>query len=158
MLGAIGADLRDRPGVDVVPLAGTRTIYGFRNENWKPWTMFDGTPVLVAGVMNTDLEPNGNLLMYPEGDRSAPPSAIMPHGGYYFDTILRQPPLDDALLRVEDNLAAAWSLPSTTSSPTCRSATCWPCTRSCGKEVKQRPIRQALPEGCHRSLGHRAAL
>jgi hypothetical protein len=42
--------------------------------------------------------------MYPEGDKSAPPSGRMPKGGWYFDTIVRQPPLDDEALDVEDNL------------------------------------------------------
>ena len=41
-------------------------------EDWKPWTTFDGTPVLVPGGFNTQPEPNGDILMYPEGDRSAP--------------------------------------------------------------------------------------
>jgi hypothetical protein len=104
MLGEIGPDLQDRLGVDVVPLTGTGTMFGFPKEGWKPWTMFDGTPVLVPAGMNTEPEANGDILMYPQGDRSAPPSARMPHGGYYFDSIIRQPPLDDALLRVEDNL------------------------------------------------------
>jgi hypothetical protein len=42
--------------------------------------------------------------MYPEGDKSASPSGRMPEGGWYFDTIVRQPPLDDEALDVEDNL------------------------------------------------------
>jgi hypothetical protein len=42
--------------------------------------------------------------MYPEGDRAAPPSGHMPAGGYYFDTIIRQPPIDDAKLDPADNL------------------------------------------------------
>ena len=42
--------------------------------------------------------------MYPEGDRSAPPSGRMPKGGFYFDTIVRQEPIDDEKLNVEDNL------------------------------------------------------
>jgi hypothetical protein len=42
--------------------------------------------------------------MYPEGDRSARPSAKMPQGGYYFDSIIRQPPIDDAKLDPADNL------------------------------------------------------
>jgi hypothetical protein len=42
--------------------------------------------------------------MYPEGDRSAPPSGRMPAGGFYFDTIIRQPPIDDERLNPEDNL------------------------------------------------------
>lgn len=104
MLGEIKMDLVDALGVDVVGLAGSRTMFGFKNENWKPWTTFDGTPVLVPEKFNTDPEPNGDILMYPEGDKSAPPSGRMPNGGWYFDAIIRQPPLDDDKLNVEDNL------------------------------------------------------
>jgi hypothetical protein len=42
--------------------------------------------------------------MYPEGDRSAPPGGRMPHGGYYFDSIIRQPPIDEDRLDPTDNL------------------------------------------------------
>jgi hypothetical protein len=42
--------------------------------------------------------------MYPEGDRSVPPSGRMPKGGFYFDTIVRQEPIDDDHLDVADNL------------------------------------------------------
>jgi hypothetical protein len=104
MLGEIAPDLMDALGVDVVGLGGPRTLFGFKNENWKPWTLFDGTPVLVPEGFNTDPEPNGDILMYPEGDRNAPPSGRMPKGGFYFDTIVRQPPVNDATLDVEDNL------------------------------------------------------
>jgi hypothetical protein len=78
-------------------------MFGFRNENWKEWE-FNGVPVLVPEGFNTTLEADGSLLMYPEGDRSAPPSGHMPPGGYYFDTIVRQPPIDDENLDPEDNL------------------------------------------------------
>jgi hypothetical protein len=79
-------------------------LFGFENEDWKPWTTFDGTPVLVPEAFNTAPEPNGDILMYPEGDKSAPPSGRMPQGGWYFDTIVRQPPIDEENLNVEDNL------------------------------------------------------
>lgn len=104
MLGEVKSDLRDALGIDVVGLGGTRTLFGFRNEGWRPWKTFDGTPVLVPEGFNTDPEPNGDILMYPEGDRTAPASGRMPKGGWYFDTIVRQPPVDDAGLLVEDNL------------------------------------------------------
>ena len=104
MLGEIKLDLADRLGADIVRLGNPRTMFGFRNENWKPWTTFAGTPVLVPGGFNTELEPNGDLLLYPEGDKSAPPSGIMPADGFYFDAIVRQPPIDDANLNVEDNV------------------------------------------------------
>lgn len=104
MLGEIKPDLIDALGVDVIGLGGRRTMFGFENKDWKPWTLFDGTPVLVPAAFNTEPEPNGDILMYPEGDRSAPPSGRMPRGGFYFDTIVRQDPIDDDKLNVEDNL------------------------------------------------------
>ncbi len=104
MLGEIKPDLMDALGVDVVGLSGPRTMFGFRNEGWKPWTLFDGTPVLVPEGFNTEPEPNGDILMYPEGDRTAPPSGRMPKGGFYFDAIIRQPPIDESRLNPEDNL------------------------------------------------------
>jgi hypothetical protein len=104
LLGEIQPDLIEVLGVDVVGLMGPRNMFGFENKGWKPWTTFDGTPVLVPASFNTELEPNGDLLMYPEGDRSVPPSGRMPSGGYYFDTIVRQPPIVESSLTVEDNL------------------------------------------------------
>lgn len=104
MLGEIGIDLLDAIGADVVPLGGPRTMFGFPNENWREWRLFDGTPVLVPECFNTTPEPNGDILMYPEGDRSAPASARMPHGGYYFDSIVRQEPIDEDRLSADDNL------------------------------------------------------
>ena len=97
MLGEVTPDLLDYLGVDAVRVGLPNNFYGFRNEDWKPWTTFDGTPVLVPGEFPTEPEPNGDLLMYPNGDRSAPPCARMPAGGFYFDAITRQEPLDEHL-------------------------------------------------------------
>jgi len=104
MLGQIAPDLMEALGVDVVPLGGRSTMFGFRNEGWRAWTLFDGTPLLVPQAFNTQPEPSGEILMYPEGDRTAPPSGRMPKGGYFFDSIVRQEPIDDATLTPEDNL------------------------------------------------------
>ncbi len=104
MLGEIAPDLMEVLGVDVVSLSGPRTMFGFKNEGWKPWVTFDGTPVLVPEGFNTDPEPNGDILLYPEGDKSAAPSGRMPRGGWYFDAIVRQPAIDEEQLNVEDNL------------------------------------------------------
>jgi hypothetical protein len=104
MLGEVKLDLVKALGIDVVRLAGTNTMFGFRAGDWKPWTTFDGTPVLVPGSFNTGLEPNGDLLQYPEGDKSTSPSGRMPSGGWYFDAIIRQDPIDDHRLNVGDNL------------------------------------------------------
>jgi len=79
-------------------------MFGFPNEGWKSWQLFDGTPVLVPEGFNTNPEPDGSILLYPEGDQSVPPSGHMPAGGFYFDAIIRQPHLDEATLKPEDNL------------------------------------------------------
>jgi hypothetical protein len=104
MLGEIKPDLMQALGIDVMGLGKPSTMFGFKNEGWKPWTTFAGTPVLVPAGFNTEPDENGDILMYPEGDRSVPPSARMPKGGFYFDSIPRQLPLDDNNLKLEDNL------------------------------------------------------
>jgi hypothetical protein len=104
MLGEIKPDLMDVLGIDVVPLMSPYTMFGFKLEDWKSWRTFDGTPVLVPGKFNTQPEPSGDILQYPEGDKSAPPSGRMPKGGFYIDALVRQDPIDDNNLNVEDNL------------------------------------------------------
>jgi hypothetical protein len=104
VLGEIKPDLQTALGIDVIGLPGPLTMFGFPNKDWKDWKLFDGTPVLVPGAFNTNPEPDGSIFMYPEGDKSVPPSGKMPAGGYYFDSIIRQPPIDDNQLDPEDNL------------------------------------------------------
>ena len=104
MLGEVAPDLQDALGIDVVGVGGKMNFFGFANEDWKPWTTFDGTPVLVPGLFNTDSEVNGDILQYPEGDHSVPASGRMPKGGFYFDAIVRQPQIDDDKLDPNDNL------------------------------------------------------
>jgi hypothetical protein len=104
LLGEIKPDLLDALEIDTAFLAGTGTAFGFELKDWKEWTTSAGTPALVPAGFNTRTEPNGDLLQYPQGDYSAPPSGRMPRGGFYFDVIVRQEPLDEKTLRVEDNL------------------------------------------------------
>jgi len=104
MLGEIKPDLMEALGVDVVPLPSPRGFFGYENKGWKEWRLFDGTPVFVPEAFNTVPAPDGAILMYPEGDKSVPASARMPKDGFYFDSIIRQPPLDESKLNPEDNL------------------------------------------------------
>ena len=104
MLGEITPDLMDALGVDVVGVGEPTNYFGFRNDDWKPWSAFDGVPLLVPGDFPTEPEPNGDILMYPCADRSAPPCARMPKAGFYFDVIVRQNPIDEEHLNVADNL------------------------------------------------------
>ena len=103
MLGEVGMDLVDALGVDVVQVPAATTLFGYKNEGWKPWTLPDGTPALVAEGFNTTPEANGDVFMYPQGDQSAGPSGRLPADGFYFDEIVRQPPLDEATLDPADN-------------------------------------------------------
>ena len=104
MLGEIAPDLIDALGVDVVGLSGRATMFGFRNEGWKPWRLSDGTPILVPEKFYTSPDSEGNVVMYPEGDRSVPPCARMPKDGFYFDALDRQKPIDWKRLDVARNL------------------------------------------------------
>ncbi|MDR1903342.1 MAG: methyltransferase, partial [Treponema sp.] len=104
MLGEVEEDLREKLGCDCVQLLPYNNLFGSRNADWKPWTLFDGTPVLVPGNFNTETAPDGGLYQYPQGDRSAPPSGYMPKGGYYFDALIRQEAFDEDNPSVKDNM------------------------------------------------------
>lgn len=104
MLGEIEPDLQDAMGVDVDAIYPPKTMFGFPNEGWKEWTTPWGQDVLVPEKFNVTVNENGDTLIYPEGDTSAPPSGKMPETGMFFDAIMRQEPIDDDNLNVEDNL------------------------------------------------------
>jgi hypothetical protein len=111
MLGEIAPDLLDALGVDVLGVGKPTTFFGFTNQNWKEWETFQGTPVLVPGGFNTQVEPAGDLYLYPEGDASARPSGRMPAGGYYFDAVVQQEPIDENKLDPADNLEEFGPIP-----------------------------------------------
>lgn len=103
MLGLVEDDLKEAMGVDTAGILPNRTIFGFVNEDWKPWRTPWGQEVLVSRHFEVEEKPDGTYL-HPKGDRSAPPSAHMPATGYFFDTIVRQEEIDEDNLRLEDNL------------------------------------------------------
>lgn len=103
MLGFVEDDLKDALGVDTASIFPNRTMFGFVNEDWKPWRTPWGQDVLVSRHFEVDERPDGTYI-YAQGDRSAPPSAHMPSTGYFFDTIIRQEEIDEDNLKLEDNL------------------------------------------------------
>ena len=103
MLGEIDEPLRRILGLDVVGVHGSGTMFGFKSDSWKPFTLFDGTPVLVPGQFNVTPAEDGGWLIYPEGDTSTAPSAWMPKDAYFFDALNRQQPLDETRLDPTDN-------------------------------------------------------
>jgi len=103
MLGWPDDDLLDAIGVDVAGVFPRNTMFGFPNENWKQFRMPWGQEVLVSEHFKTTMEPNGDILIYPKGDISAPPSGRMSKNSFFFDSIIRQAKLDEANLNPNDN-------------------------------------------------------
>ncbi|MBD3307554.1 methyltransferase [candidate division KSB3 bacterium] len=98
VLAEVEEPVRQRLGVDTLSIESLKTVFGYKNENWKPFTLPDGTEVLMSGHFEYDVLENGDIVQYPQGNRNAPPSAIMPNDGYYFDSLIRQEPIDEDTL------------------------------------------------------------
>lgn len=104
MLGEIETDLINEMNIDVIGLFSAKNMFGVANENWKVHKTLWGQEVMFPGNFNYTYNSNGDILMYPEGDTSLPPSGMMPRSGYFFDALDRQQPINDSTLKVEDNL------------------------------------------------------
>ncbi|HBY56986.1 MAG TPA: methyltransferase [Candidatus Atribacteria bacterium] len=102
MLAEVEMEVIEKLGVDTVGLWLPTNVFGFKNENWKPWRLFDSTKVLVPEKFNTNRDDKGDIYLYPKGDSSVPPCAKMPQDGYYFDLIVRQEPFDERKLNPEE--------------------------------------------------------
>ncbi len=83
MLAEVERPVMQRLGADVVGLNRPEVAFGIRNEDWRPWRMFDETPVEVPGDFQPVTRPNGDLDILADGK----PIARMPAGGYYFDRL-----------------------------------------------------------------------
>ena len=104
MLGLVEDDLKDAMGIDVTSIFPRKTIFGFPNENWKEFRTPWGQTVAVSKHFHARTEANGDVLIHPAGDTSAPPSGHMPASSFFFDTIIRQEPFDEDAITVDDNL------------------------------------------------------
>jgi len=104
VLGEIDDHLRRALGIDVVGVAPRASLFGTKQDGWKPFVLNDGTQVLVTEDFNVTVDDQGNTYAYPEGDLSVPASGHMPRTGYFFDSIVRQETIDDSKLDPEDNL------------------------------------------------------
>lgn len=104
VLGLVEFDLVQALELDAVRMGKVSTPYGFRNENFKEWQFWDGTPLPVPEKFNINSNPDGSIYQYPGGDKSLGPSAHMPGCGYYFDPIIRQEPFDEEELDPKDNV------------------------------------------------------
>ena len=104
MLGEVDDVLKKALQLDVAGFYPLQDMFGVKAENYKEFTMpIDGTKCLVPGEFNYTADEDGNVYMYPEGDTSSQPSAVMPASSYFFDAINRQEPIDEDKLNYLDN-------------------------------------------------------
>ena len=104
MLALIEDDLQQALGIDTDGVFARDTLFGFPNEGWRPWRTPWGQELLVSQHFRTTQAPSGDVLIHPQGDVAAEASGRMPASGYFFDAIVRQPPLDEDRLDPEDNM------------------------------------------------------
>jgi hypothetical protein len=97
-------------GCDVAGIWPQSTMFGYSNERWKPWRLFDGTQVMIGEGFITSEDVDGNLYLHPNGDLSAPPTGKLPKGGFYFDNIIQKTPLDEAHLDGKADFAEQYSV------------------------------------------------
>ena len=87
MLGEIEEDLLKAVHSDMVGLWNVGNMMGFRQENWKPFDMDDGTPVYMGGGFEYDRNEKGDTMAYLCGDRSAKYGYCMVKNGSFFDNL-----------------------------------------------------------------------
>lgn len=105
MLGEITDDLREAMGVDTVGALPRGTMFGYITEGpWREWRSPWGQVLLVPEGFQTRTGPNGDVEIFPAGDRDVPPSGLMPATGFFFDAIIRQEPIEEDRLNPADNL------------------------------------------------------
>jgi hypothetical protein len=102
ILGQVEEDVLDALEIDIVGIEMRTTMFGYPNYRWKPWRTGDGTEVLIGEGFTITKNERGDTLVYPGGDTTARPCARMPKGGFYFDTIVRQEPIDESQLDPEE--------------------------------------------------------
>ena len=88
MLGEVDSELSEVLGVDCVGIGPSKDIFDMDttsyHEQVTPW----GQHVLVPQAMDLTPDAEGDIYVYAGGDKSYPPSAIMPKGCYFINAII----------------------------------------------------------------------
>ena len=88
MLGDVAMDLVERFDIDVLPVEPEAVFFPhLLRRDYKPWTLFDGTPVLVPGPFSVEVSPEGEWLLHEDGDAEKQIVGRMPKDGFYFDDL-----------------------------------------------------------------------
>lgn len=104
MLGEIEDDLQEVMGVDCVPVFGRKNMFDIDetqlHEQITPWRQ----KVMIATGIDLTTDKEGDVYIYAGGDRSYPPSAVMPSDCYFINATERQEYVNDDEITPEDNL------------------------------------------------------
>lgn len=73
----------------MVGISNGCTIFGYRNRDWKEWTLHNGLKMMVSEEFRTTKDDAGNTYIYAKGDTRYPPAGKMPKNGFLFDNITR---------------------------------------------------------------------
>ncbi len=104
MLGEVDDELAAIWNIDVVGVGGKTDMFGHQQIDFTEMQMPWGQTVLLPQSFRMKRD-KGNIYVFPQGDTTYSPTAVMPEGGYFFDAIERTPVTEmDAALNIEDNL------------------------------------------------------
>ena len=101
-LGLVEDDLMEAMKTDVAGVRSPMTVFGYSNETWKEIEI-NNQKFLLGSDAAISRDEKGNYLMHPQGDLNAAPSGIMPAGGLYFDSIVREEVLDENNLNAKSD-------------------------------------------------------
>ena len=104
MLGEIEEDLQEIMGIDCVPVFGRKDMFDIDETQLHEQVTPCGQKVMIASGIDLTTDKEGDVYIYAGGDRSYPPSAIMPSGCYFINATERQEYVDDEAITPEDNL------------------------------------------------------
>ena len=104
MLGEVDNDLVKIWNVDTIRVGARFDGLGHLQDDFVEMRLPWGQIVLLPRSFKMK-EENGNIYVFPQGDTTCSPTAVLPDGGYFFNGIERVRPTDmDAELNIEDNL------------------------------------------------------
>lgn len=96
-LGLIEPDDAKALHIDTFGLVSYTNFCGVKHTDWKEYDNPFGFPALCPKDFFYTLdEATGRRYAYPQGDKTAAPSMMMPAGGYFFDNIDRSPDTVDS--------------------------------------------------------------
>ena len=90
MLAQMEEPVRQALHIDTIGVPRFRPVYNLRIDEWKPYTLWDGTETLMPIEFDPVVQDDGAMMLRNGGDQTGPFVAHMPKDGYYFDAVGQQ--------------------------------------------------------------------